>query len=48
MRWVDCGPLSMARILEPITAVIISINRRYGIKGGGLRITGRAAWGRPL
>jgi NADPH-dependent F420 reductase len=47
MRWVDCGPLSMARILEPITAVIISINRRYGIKGGGLRMTGRDAWGRP-
>jgi 8-hydroxy-5-deazaflavin:NADPH oxidoreductase len=47
MRWVDCGPLSMARILEPITAAIISVNRRYGIKGSGVRFTGRDAWGRP-
>lgn len=45
MRWVDCGSLSMARILEPITAVLISINRRYGIKRGGFRVTGREAWG---
>jgi NADPH-dependent F420 reductase len=47
MRWVDCGPLSMARILEPMTAVLISVNRRYGIAGGGMRFTGRGDWGRP-
>jgi NADPH-dependent F420 reductase len=47
MRWVDCGPLSMARILEPITAAVISVNRRYGIKGSGVRFAGRDAWGRP-
>lgn len=47
MRWVDCGPLSMARVLEPLTAVLISINRRYGIKGSGFRVTGRDSWGPP-
>lgn len=47
MRWVDCGPLSMARVLEPITAVLISVNRRYGIKDAGVRMSGRDRWGRP-
>jgi 8-hydroxy-5-deazaflavin:NADPH oxidoreductase len=46
MRWVDCGPLSMARILEPITAILISVNRRYGISDAGIRFTGREDWGR--
>lgn len=48
LRWVDCGPLSMARILEPITAVLISVNRRYGIKDSGVQIVGRETWGPPL
>jgi NADPH-dependent F420 reductase len=47
LRWIDCGPLSMARVLEPITAVLISVNRRYGVKGSQLRLTGRASWGPP-
>jgi 8-hydroxy-5-deazaflavin:NADPH oxidoreductase len=47
MRWVDCGPLSMARILEPVTAVLISVNRRYDVKDAGIRFTGRDGWGRP-
>ena len=47
MRWVDCGPLAMARVLEPLTAVLISINKRYGVKGSGFRVTGRDAWGAP-
>jgi NADPH-dependent F420 reductase len=47
LRWVDCGPLSMARILEPITATLISVNRRYGLRGAGIRVTGRERWGRP-
>jgi hypothetical protein len=46
-RWVDCGPLSMARILEPITAVLISVNRAYGLRGSGVRLTGRDGWGVP-
>jgi NADPH-dependent F420 reductase len=47
LRWVDCGPLSMARILEPITAVLVSVNRRYAIKDAGVALVGREAWGRP-
>jgi 8-hydroxy-5-deazaflavin:NADPH oxidoreductase len=47
LRWVDCGPLSMARILEPITAVLVSVNRRYGIKDSGVGVVGRESWGRP-
>jgi NADPH-dependent F420 reductase len=44
-RWVHCGPLSMARILEPLTAVLISVNRSYGVKGAAVRLTGRNSWG---
>jgi NADPH-dependent F420 reductase len=47
VRWIDCGPLSMARVIEPITAMLISVNRRYGLRGAGIRITGRDRWGRP-
>jgi hypothetical protein len=47
LRWVDCGALSMARILEPITAVLVSVNRRYGIRDAGVRLVGRDGWGRP-
>jgi hypothetical protein len=46
-RWIDCGRLSMARIVEPITAVLISINRKYGLRGSGVRLTGRDGWGPP-
>ncbi|HXF36489.1 MAG TPA: NADPH-dependent F420 reductase [Actinomycetota bacterium] len=47
MRWVDAGPLSMARVVEPLTALLISVNRGYGIRDAGFRITGRDRWGRP-
>lgn len=47
LRWVDAGPLSMARIVEPLTALLISVNRTYGIHDAGFRVTGRDAWGRP-
>lgn len=47
MRWVDCGPLSMARVLEPLTAVLISVNRRYRVRGAGFRLSGRDTWGPP-
>ncbi|HWC32130.1 MAG TPA: NADPH-dependent F420 reductase [Actinomycetota bacterium] len=47
LRWVDCGRLEMARVLEPLTAVLISVNRRYGIHDAGIRVTGRDAWGAP-
>ena len=45
MRWVDCGPLTMARILEPLTAVMIRVNRNYGLRDTGIRLSGRDAWG---
>ena len=47
MRWVDAGPLANARLTEPLTPLIITINRRYKLKDGGFRITGRDAWGSP-
>lgn len=47
LRWVDCGPLSMARIVEPLTAVLISVNRRYRITDAGIRLSGHDAWGTP-
>lgn len=41
LRGVDGGPLSNARIVEPITALIIGMNIRYKVKEGlGIRITG--------
>ncbi|HEU4481195.1 MAG TPA: NADPH-dependent F420 reductase [Actinomycetota bacterium] len=40
LRFVDAGPLENARIIEPITALLIGINHRYGTDRAGLRITG--------
>jgi NADPH-dependent F420 reductase len=43
-RWVDCGGLETARILESLTALLIGINGRYKIHpGAGLRVTGLPA-----
>lgn len=40
-RFVDCGPLETARILESLTALLIGINGRYRLRpGAGIRITG--------
>jgi 8-hydroxy-5-deazaflavin:NADPH oxidoreductase len=47
LRWVDCGRLEMARVAEPLTALLISINRTYRIKDSGFRIVGREEWGAP-
>jgi 8-hydroxy-5-deazaflavin:NADPH oxidoreductase len=47
LRWVDVGPLSMARIVERLTAVLVSVNRNYGIKESGIAVTGRTSWGQP-
>lgn len=40
LRFVDAGPLENARIVEPITALLIGINRRYGTDRSGIAITG--------
>jgi NADPH-dependent F420 reductase len=39
-RFIDCGPLENARILESLTALLITLNRRYKVQpGAGIRIT---------
>ncbi len=47
LRWVDAGPLSMARVVERLTALMISVNRAYGTRDAGIRMVGRDSWGRP-
>jgi predicted dinucleotide-binding enzyme len=47
LRWVDAGPLSMARVTERLTAMLVSVNRNYGITTGGIALTGRDSWGTP-
>jgi len=38
-RAIDCGPLANSRALEGMTAVILNVNKEYGVHAG-LRITG--------
>jgi 8-hydroxy-5-deazaflavin:NADPH oxidoreductase len=38
-RAVDCGPLEVARWLEPLTAVLLNVNRKYKAQSG-VRVTG--------
>jgi len=40
LRPIDAGPLEMARIVESITALLISVNSRYRVHHSGVRITG--------
>jgi NADPH-dependent F420 reductase len=40
LRFVDAGPLAAAALVEPITALLIGLNRRYKVHGAGLHITG--------
>jgi len=47
LGWVDAGPLSMARVTERLTAVLVSVNRTYGIREAGFALTGRGGWGQP-
>jgi NADPH-dependent F420 reductase len=39
LRPVDCGPLELARIVEQLTALIISINARHKTRAG-IKVTG--------
>ncbi len=48
LRWIDAGDLSMARIVETLTAVLVSVNRAYKIHDAGFRVTGRDSWGKPV
>ena len=36
LRWVDAGALSMARIVETMTALLVSVNRTYKVQGRGV------------
>jgi NADPH-dependent F420 reductase len=47
LRWADAGALSMARIVETFTAVLVGVNRAYGIRSAGIALTGREGWGAP-
>lgn len=40
LRPIDAGPLEMSGIVESITALLISVNRRYHVKHSGIRLTG--------
>jgi 8-hydroxy-5-deazaflavin:NADPH oxidoreductase len=39
LRPVDCGPLSNARVIEKLTSVLISVNKRYRAHAG-IRLAG--------
>ncbi len=42
MRGVDAGPLKNAVAVEALTPVLLYINKKYQVKGSGIRITGLA------
>ena len=39
-RAVDAGPLENSRTVEQLTALLVSLNIRYGVRSAGLRVTG--------
>jgi NADPH-dependent F420 reductase len=39
----DAGPLQNAAVVEGLTSILLGINKRYKIKGAGIRITGHQA-----
>jgi len=43
LRPIDAGPLEMARVVESMTALLISVNRRYRVHHSGIRVTGLPA-----
>ena len=47
LQWADGGELSMARVIEPLTALLVQINRTYKLHDTGIGLTGRERWGRP-
>jgi 8-hydroxy-5-deazaflavin:NADPH oxidoreductase len=40
MRPIDAGPLANAVAAESLTPVLLYINKKYGVKGSGIRVTG--------
>jgi 8-hydroxy-5-deazaflavin:NADPH oxidoreductase len=47
LRWADVGDLSMARVMEPLTAILIALNRRYKTRDTTFQLLGRDEWGTP-
>jgi predicted dinucleotide-binding enzyme len=47
LGWADAGDLSMARVVEPLTALLVQLNRTYKLHDTGVALTGRDRWGRP-
>jgi len=39
MQGINAGPLANAIVAESLTPVLLGINKRYGVKGAGIRIT---------
>lgn len=39
MRGIDAGPLANAIVAESLTPMLIGINKKYGVKSSGIRIT---------
>jgi len=46
MRGLDAGPLQNAVVVEGLTPILIGLNRRYQVKGAGIKITGLESGGR--
>jgi NADPH-dependent F420 reductase len=40
MRGIDGGPLANSIVAESLTPLLLGINKRYGVKNAGIRITG--------
>lgn len=40
IRGIEAGPLEQARVAEALTGLLLKVNKAYGIKAAGLRITG--------
>jgi NADPH-dependent F420 reductase len=47
LGWVDAGGLPMARVVEPLTALLVSVNRAYKLREAGIKVVGRDEWGSP-
>ena len=40
LRGLHAGPLANSAAAEALTSILITVNRRYGVDGAGIRITG--------
>jgi NADPH-dependent F420 reductase len=47
LRWIDAGALAMARVVEPLTALLVSVNRTYKLHDAGVKLVGHERWGQP-